>query len=64
MTNFYIGIFDFGFYKEDGKISFWFDILRVFGQPEEDEDQSGSSLFCIEKNGDNWEVDIFFIHIF
>jgi hypothetical protein len=63
MSNYYIGIFDFGFYKNDGKISFWFDILRVVGEPEED-DNSGVSLFCIEKQGDVWELDILFVHIF
>jgi len=63
MINFYVGFFDFGFYIKDKKISFWFDILRVVGKPEEDSDE-GSSLFCIEKSGDEWVIDIFFVHIF
>lgn len=47
-----------GFMKdEDGKYSFWFDILDF------DDGENSVSLFCIEKAGDDWFFDLMFIHI-
>jgi hypothetical protein len=65
MKNFYIGIFDFGFFREGGKISFWFDILRVVSSEEggDESDEAGAALFSLEKSEDEWLFDLFFIHI-
>ena len=43
--------------EQDGSISFWIDLLDF------DDGENSCSLFCIEKAGDEWFFDLFFIHI-
>lgn len=58
MKLFFSSIIAIGFLKEeDGKFSFWIDLLDF------DDGESSCSLFCIEKAGDEWFFDLFFIHI-